>query len=278
MSRELEATPRGPYRRAWSLLLTSLIAANSTVVAQESKDSPKKSEPALRVLFIGNSLTESNNLPGMVAALARAGGKTPPVVRSIVVGGFSLEDHWDRGEARRAIAGAKWDFVVLQQGPSALEESRQHLIADAKRFAELIRKAGARPALYMVWPATQNADNFDRVCESYRLAAAAVDGLILPAGEAWRAAWRKDAKLPLYSADGLHPTVAGTYAAALVIYQQLYDSSPVGLPSRLTLAPRQTVRVDLKAEQIKALQEAAAEAVAAEAEKAKARPKAPASR
>ena len=44
-------------------------------------------------------------------------------------------------------------------------------------------------------------------------------GLLLPAGDAWRAAWAADARLPLYGPDGFHPSPMGTYLAALVIYE-----------------------------------------------------------
>ena len=55
-----------------------------------------------------------------------------------------------------------------------------------------------------------------------------------PVGEAWRLAGKRDTKLGLYS-DDLHPTPAGSYLAALVMYQQLYGASPVGLPAELSL-------------------------------------------
>jgi hypothetical protein len=38
-------------------------------------------------------------------------------------------------------------------------------------------------------------------------------------GEAWRTAWRSDAKLGFYGADGFHPTKRGSYLAVLVVYQ-----------------------------------------------------------
>jgi len=49
----------------------------------------------------------------------------------------------------------------------------------------------------------------------------------------WRAAWRRDPTLALYSSDGLHPSAGGSYAAALAIFAGIYDRSPVGLPARL---------------------------------------------
>lgn len=194
------------------------------------------------VLFVGNSLTYANELPEMVQALALASGDTLRV-GMVANPDWSLEDHWNGGAARATIRRG-WDVVVLQQGPSALPESRTLLIDYTRRFADEIRAAGATPALYAVWPSRSRFGDFDRASESYRLAAEEVDGMLFPAGEAWRAAWRADADLPLYSADGLHPSVTGTYAAALVIYAGLLNRSPVGLPATLNLPNGAVVRID----------------------------------
>jgi hypothetical protein len=211
------------------------------------------------VLFVGNSLTYANDLPEMVRALALASGETLRV-GMVANPDWSLEDHWNGGDARSAIRRG-WDVVVLQQGPSSLPESRTLLIDYARRFAGEIRAAGARPALYAVWPSLSRFGDFDRASESYRLAAEAVDGTLLPAGEVWRAAWRADPDLQLYAADGLHPSVAGTYAAALVIYAGLLHRSPVGSPSTLTLRTGAVVRIDPA--QAEVLQRAAEAAISA---------------
>ena len=47
------------------------------------------------------------------------------------------------------------------------------------------------------------------VSQSYTAAAKAVGGLLLPAGDAWRAAWAIDPTLALYGPDGLHPSTIG---------------------------------------------------------------------
>ena len=186
--------------------------------------------PALRLLVIGNSLTAANDLPGLVATLAEAGGQQRPVTRTVAVGGFSLEDHWNQGTARRAVVEGPWDVVILQQGPSALLESRRLLVEYARRFGEEIRKAGAKPALYMVWPSLDRQHDFPGVSQSYRAAAAAVKGPVFAAGDAWRRALQRQRDIKVYAEDRLHPTFAGSYLAALVIYQGLYERSSLGLP------------------------------------------------
>jgi hypothetical protein len=244
-------------RRILTFLLPALLACGGGL-AEVPNEPPDEQVESLRVLFIGNSLTYGNDLPAIVQALADASGQKPLSYKAIALGGNNLEDHWRRGDARRLLSSQRWDVVVLQQGPSALPESRELLVAMARRFAPEIRKAGARPALYMVWPSQNRAFDFDAVSRSYALAAEAVDGLLMPAGEAWRAAWKRDSKLKLYSRDGLHPTVEGSYAAALVIYQRLYGRSPVGLPAELQLRSGRRLRIAPPVAQ--ALQAAAAEA------------------
>ena len=218
------------------------------------------SEGRCRVLFIGNSLTYVNDVPAMVAAMADSAGVGPLLTESVVFGGYSLEDHWNQGDAVRAIGRGGWSVVVLQQGPSSLPESRLLLIEYARRFMFEIRRVGARPALYMVWPEADRLNAFDGVSRSYRDAAEIVDGLLFPAGEAWRAAWRLDAALPLYGPDQFHPSPMGSYLSAVVIFGGLYQRSPVGLPAILTVGSQGT-RVELSSAQASLVQQAAAEAI-----------------
>ena len=88
----------------------------------------------------------------------------------------------------------------------------------------------------MVWPESNRQDAFDGVSQSYARAAEDVSGMLLPVGEAWRGAWRRDPEVPLYGPDGFHPTPTATYLAALVIYQQITGRSPVGLPAWTQMA------------------------------------------
>ena len=209
-----------------------------------------------RVLFIGNSLTFANNLPAMVAAIARQRGEAIEC-ETIAFPDYSLDDHWDRGEAVRAIARGGWSAVVLQQGPSALPESRVLLRAAVRKFDAEVRRAGARTALYMVWPSHARRGDFERVSQSYAMAAADVHGLLLPAGDAWRAAWRKDSALAFYGDDGFHPSPMGSYLAALVIYQGLTGQSPVGLPPTLKSPSGEFPAIVLTASLAELLQNAA---------------------
>jgi hypothetical protein len=209
----------------------------STLVLGSDSSAHAQAPGTLRVLFVGNSLTATNDLPGRVAALAAAAGRTLEY-REVTFGGFSLEDHWNQGDARTAIASGRWDLVVMQQGPSALPESQIYLRDWAVRFADEARAAGTRPALLTVWPESYRQSALSDVIVSYRRAAEAARTELFPAGEAWLAAWRCDSKTTLYGRDGFHPSRLGTYTAALVLYGRLFKAPLRDRTLRLGVAPR----------------------------------------
>ena len=173
----------------------------------------------IRVLFIGNSLTYYNDLPGTLSALALTTGDTLRA-GAVAYPDYALIDHLREGNAIRAIESDDWNFVVLQQGPSSVQINRDSLIDMTRVFDATIRRAGAKTALFSVWPQTIHSATFPRAIESYRLAAAGVNGVYLPVGAAWLTTLTQDATLPLYSNDGLHPSELGTYLAALVMYER----------------------------------------------------------
>ena len=166
----------------------------------------------------------ANNLPEVVGRLAEADGQPRPAVQMVAVGGFSLEDHWNQGDAQRAIANDRWNVVVLQQGPSALPESRRLLVEDARRFGEVIRKDGRQTGRSTsVWPyhAIRRQD-FARTPAS-RIARPRKPWTAssCPPAMPGASCCSDTASSRCIRTTGLRPTPAGTYLAALVIYQGL---------------------------------------------------------
>ena len=184
---------------------------------------------SLRVLFIGNSLTYTNDLPGMLQRLSAADSGRSLEVRDLSRAGYALEDHWADALPRQVLSDGGWDVVILQQGPSSLPESRENLVTWASTWADAVRAQGGVAALYMVWPERARMEFFDDVSLSYRTAARAADALLFPAGDAWVAAWDEDPDLPLYGPDDFHPSVMGTYLAGLTIYRGLTSRAPPSL-------------------------------------------------
>jgi hypothetical protein len=223
--------------RRWRTLLTSMFALGllAATAACQDAGTPAGPQPvSLRVLFIGNSLTYYNDLPGTLADIARTAGDTLGV-ESVTGPGYALIDHLGgKSGAVAAVRRGGWDVVVLQQGPSTLAVNRDSLVLWTGMFDSIIRPAGAQTALYMVWPAGVSVAGTDAVRQSYQLAAQSVGGLFLPAGVALRLALQRDATLPLLGTDDFHPSPLGTYLVAITIYERLTGKDARGLPDRAT--------------------------------------------
>ena len=212
-----------------------------------------------RILIVGNSLSGANNLGAMVVAIAdSAKVASPPTVDVYWQPNYALIDHWNDGRVQKMIANGHYDVVVLQQGPSSVSANRDTLRLATKLFAPVIRASGAMPALFAVWPTVDRQQDFDGATTSYQLAAEDVHATDIPGGEVWRAAWRRDASLPLYSPDGLHPSALGSYGVALSMVGMLYDRSVIGLPATIRLPTGETMNFDPAT--VRVLQAAADEA------------------
>jgi hypothetical protein len=200
-------------RRAFFAWL--LLAFSAPLLAQSA------AAPVTRVLFIGNSLVASNDVPGRLERLARAMGRNV-AVEAVTANDSSLEDHWRDGRALARIREG-WDFVVLQQGPSSQPGSRALLVEYARRFVGPIRAAGARPAIFTAWPAAARSQDFAGAIESHRLAAEAIDATLVPVAEAWLRAMSADRTLRLY-ADSLHASRTGSDLAVLTAWFALFPA------------------------------------------------------
>ena len=209
---------RSPLRRA--LALGCVLAVTGPLAAA-----------TLRVLFLGNSLTEGNNVPALVQAMAQLQGVELQYM-ALTPGGYAIEDHWTDGR-QALLASGNFDVLILQQGPSTLPESQAHLRQWTITWAAEARRHGTRPALYMVWPVRTQANGFALVSQSYRNAALAADAAVFPAGEAWQAALSANPSLPLYSGDDFHALPAGSFLAAMVIARGLVGLDPARVPASL---------------------------------------------
>jgi hypothetical protein len=229
--RQMILVPDGNTRDLgmFSRFLTAL-----SVLAACAGNPPAAPEPGggFHVLFIGNSLTASNDLPGTVAHLAASVNDTI-VTEAVTRPNFAVIDHVNgMSDAVDVVRRGGWDFVVLQQGPTSEQLGRDTLILAAKLLDPDVRAGGGRTAQLMVWPAAPNRAVFDGVLQSCLETARAVGGNCFPAGEAWRAAWLVDPSLPLYGPDGFHPAPLGTYLAALVVYEGITGHDARLLPQQ----------------------------------------------
>lgn len=247
-----------PSIRPFSAALALLLAGATCLPGTDPSDTPTPDPSATtRILFVGNSLTYVNDIPGMVKALADSAGIAGVQAAAVAKPDYSLEDHWNDGQARRAIEAGGWTHVVMQQGPSAVLANRANLRQWAATFAAAIRGRGGIPAMYSVWPQRVNFSDFEASIKSYRLAADDIGGPLLPAGRAWLNAIAMDPDVPLYGPDGLHATVQGSYLSALAIVGGVFHRPVTGMPRGLRVGAGS---FQLTAEQALLLQRAADQA------------------
>ena len=183
---------------------------------------------SLNVLFIGNSFTARNDLPGLIARLAEAGGHHLQH-QLISVGGASLRTHWNKGHAQNRIKEDDFDYVVLQEQSTLPVKNATRMHENVRLFDEVIRAAGPRTALYMTW-ARQHAQETQRaITEAYESISREIGATAVPVGFAWQNFLARCRSPLLHDKDKSHPTLAGSYLAACVFYAVMFAASPIDL-------------------------------------------------
>jgi hypothetical protein len=86
--------------------------------------------------------------------------------------------------------------------------------------------------------------------ESYTELGQALGVTVAHAGQAWAGVLRLDPATALWEADGSHPSEAGTYLAACVLYARLFHRSPVGLSDTEGLSPSLAATLQTVADQL----------------------------
>lgn len=191
-----------------------------------------------QILFIGNSLTSCNDLPGLIGAMFAARQQAVGLGQH-APGGTSLIEHAANPEVAQLIASRRWTHVVLQDQsglPAALPEKTGEA---GKTLCELARKTGATPVYYLTWgypskqPPGMDLAMQRELNKAYATAAIESKALLAPVGPAWQAALEKNPKLPLYTPNDYHPSLEGSYLTACVLFTIIAQRSPVGLPGTL---------------------------------------------
>lgn len=208
------------------------------------------------VLFIGNSYTYVNDLPEMTRQLALSLGDTL-VVSSSAPGGYTFEGHNNNPATQALIAQGGWDRVVLQeqsQMPSfPPDQVAYEVFPYAQALVDTIRAYSpcAEPTFYMTWGRENgDADNcafWPPVCTyagmqeqlrmNYLQMAQDNSAECAPAGVAWKEVRDEYPAIGLYSADGSHPSVAGSYLVACTMYNTFFRTSTVGASFTSSLDP-----------------------------------------
>ena len=174
----------------------------------------------LKILFIGNSLTNYNDMPGMVKNLLESDGSgRKVVVRSHFYG--HLDQAVEVPAILEEVEDPKWDFVVLQGAMISMSMSREYSQDPGIKLATAARRAGSQVILYVEWP-RRGIDESDFSVSQYQRIQRSVPGVLMaPACYTWESTLKAHPKLPAYDNDGNHSKPVGSYIAAITIYERV---------------------------------------------------------
>lgn len=203
---------------------------------------PARAE-TLNVLFIGNSYTLRNDLPGMLEKIAASGKGAQIKAQVAAKNGATLKQLWADEKLRGELNIGRRDFVVLQEQSlwAQLPETVEDTAISARLWGEAIDKAGAKSVIFETWerqpgsfwytdkrygylksPKNMRDKNF----AAASALAVQLKAQVAPVGHAYAALLKQNSKWPLYEADSHHPSIPGTYLAALVFYKTFTGRSP----------------------------------------------------
>ncbi|MFI5361328.1 MAG: DUF4886 domain-containing protein [Elusimicrobiota bacterium] len=200
-----------------------------------------------RVLFLGNSFTYVNDLPGTLRLLAASRGDAVEA-KSSTAGGWGFAEHAGDPATPGKIGAEPWDFVVLQEQSQRASFRDEQVESGSMRYAvqlaDMVRAArkDSRVIVYGTWaPRDGDAANCkplpelctyggaqERLDASLAWIARRVAASLAPAGTAWRAVRAAHPGIDLYGGDGKHPSPAGTYLAACVFYGAIFGKPSAG--------------------------------------------------
>ncbi|MFT5021332.1 MAG: hypothetical protein ACI9CU_002741, partial [Polaribacter sp.] len=108
------------------------------------------------VLFLGNSYTNTQNLPATLYNLALEGGDTL-IYDSNTPGGYTLNGHSTNATSLSKIASRDWDFVVLQEQSQMPSFGDAQVAAEVFPYAEILVDSirsnyeCSEPVFFMTW-------------------------------------------------------------------------------------------------------------------------------
>ena len=195
-----------------------------------------------RVLFVGNSYTQVNNLPQMVSDIALSMGDTMTYA-SNTPGGCTFEMHC-HNQSMTMICNGGWDFVVLQEQSQLpafpMDSVELYVFPFAQQLVDSIyaHNPCAEPMFYMTWgrkngdtefgyPPMDTYEGMDSLLYArYMQMGADNDASVCPVGRVWHYLRDHHAEIELYMMDESHPSLAGSYAAACAFYTMIFGRNP----------------------------------------------------
>ncbi|MEZ4546144.1 MAG: hypothetical protein R3C24_19910, partial [Cyanobacteriota/Melainabacteria group bacterium] len=218
------------------LILVALVLWQRTPKFEEvivEDESPE----AVKILFIGNSLTFLEHVPAQFVDIARAQNADQKlVVKQVAYPDYTLRDHWNRKRAVKAIEAEDWDYVVLQGHSKEPIKQPKVLRQYVKLFDEEIQEAHAKTILYTTWTDFDRQDLHDQILKVFDGLSKNTNITMAPVGESMYLCLKKYPDITLLQPDKHHATDNGAYLVAATLYMTIFRNSIKVDTSNLPLA------------------------------------------
>lgn len=214
------------------LTLTVLLCTKALVAQTQTR----------KVLFLGNSYTYVNDLPQILSDIAYSTGDIL-IYDSNLIGGYTLQGHFENVTSKNKILSDDWDYIVLQEQSQlpAFEVPMAFMngFSNLKNYITQ-HKPCAMVTSFMTWGYlngdSQNCNSFPLVCdylgmqnlisERYMSISDMFQSEVTPVGEVWKYIKENYPTINLYQSDGSHPSLAGSYLAACSFYTSIFRKNP----------------------------------------------------
>jgi hypothetical protein len=191
---------------------------------------PASATPAdINILFMGNSHTAVNNVPGMVAAMVRAAKPGKTVATTEAPGILHLDERADDAVSLALLQNQRWNYVVLQAQNYSLSGAFFYPTTGAEKLVRMSRQAGALPVLFAEWPRVGIAET-QIIYDKYVSIAMKEPACVSPIPQAFDLARARFPLITLHAGDGNHSAPAGAFLASLVLFATITGMPPIGLP------------------------------------------------
>ncbi|WP_428742167.1 SGNH/GDSL hydrolase family protein [Tenacibaculum sp.] len=179
------------------------------------------------ILFVGNSLTYTNDMPKMLEQIGKQNDLKIKTT-SLCYPNYAIIDHINEGKLQKLLQKKQFDYVIIQQGPSSQEEGKRMLINDGATIKALCEQYNIQLGYFMVWPSKHYYNTFDKVIANHEFAAKQNNALLFPVGKIWKQYNEHESNTSsLYTSDNFHPSTAGSFLAALTIFHQLHPTKNI---------------------------------------------------
>jgi len=201
----------------------------------------------LKILFLGNSHTSFNDVPGMVKRILEADAKGARVAIEVRIGGNLESLAKDQGTSDR-IAVGRFTHVVLQGAALSSSHKYRYSQEGAVRLAQRAKQSGSEALLFAEW-SRKGWKETGYILGVYKEISKESQTKIVPVCSVFDSLLAKNPKLDLWQADGNHSSKAGSYVASLTIAQAVNPRSllkwrPADLPESLQLAALEGIKID----------------------------------